>query len=836
MFFSIARSMVDIKQYKIINKISKGGYGEIYKVEHVKSKKKYAAKIMTYNMEDKISEKMIDREVTIMLSYTNPTLVKIYGFSLIDLHNEPNVTLIMELAQNGSLADLLRAIRSALGPPEYDNTYRQIILIGISRGMKYLHDHFIIHRDLSTSNVLLNENLQPIITDFGLSKFIESGFPKNQSIYGGKHQYMAPEIIVFQPYDFKVDVYAFGIVMYEVVMDLVPYPEFEAGKISDYELKDKVVRMNYRPIFSKPIKKSIRSLIERCWSPDPEDRPTFREIFQKLAKKDSDCILNNVDYQKVEEYVSSISDATDFYEKLNEKVESIGKGKEKIIEKPLTNKISELKNFKKETKIDIKKLRSEKERLKEIEQEQCLKNGSFNQDDNSIELLYPSKTFSELYNYAIDQKEIENNKKQIKISIVISGINETDQNFVNNENIDEVTIEPSVKAIGNESFKGCTSLTQVVIPTSVTKIKNNSFFGCKSLKRVFIPSSVKNIGKGAFKGCTELKLITLPSTIKIESNAFEGCNKLNKIINNDLNPYIDINDYQIVGCLEKDVNNCLFKVKNIKTGKKFALKAFNETFDIENNIEYFIKTNITCNDIPGIVKVESFRVPSITPKSNENVNKDFDLSGFLFITKFMKYGNIGNLLKEYLSSNGQKSDKMNPTIRSKIIFGVACTMKQLHNRKIIHNNLNKKTVFLDDKLEPKVGSFYLYDFMNNKDDIKKTQKQQQQNLNINTDFLFFEKCSNDVYDYGVLLYLMFKIRKPIDIQKMVEQDSERTSAIPHHYLQLIRRCLDPERYQRPSFDQITTLLKDDKYALEEFGMKTDLSELHEYQQRIDNDF
>lgn len=129
---------------------------------------------------------MIDREIGIMMTINHPTLIKFFGIT--DFDDEPNVTIIMELAKKGSLADLIKKVQLAQAPIEYTNTLHQIILIGIARGMKYLHDRNIIHRDLSTHNVLIDDYFYPIITDFRMSKYFENDESENNSIYGGKYQ------------------------------------------------------------------------------------------------------------------------------------------------------------------------------------------------------------------------------------------------------------------------------------------------------------------------------------------------------------------------------------------------------------------------------------------------------------------------------------------------------------------------------------------------------------------------------------------------------------------------------------------------------------------------
>ena len=80
-----------------------------------------------------------------MICVKHPTLIKFIGYSKKDFLDESNVTIIMELAKNGSLNDVIESIMKSRGPADYTNTSRQIILVGVARGMKYLHDRNIIH-------------------------------------------------------------------------------------------------------------------------------------------------------------------------------------------------------------------------------------------------------------------------------------------------------------------------------------------------------------------------------------------------------------------------------------------------------------------------------------------------------------------------------------------------------------------------------------------------------------------------------------------------------------------------------------------------------------------
>lgn len=275
--------LINLDNFKVIKKISSGGFGRIYEVQDKKSKEKFAAKIIDAEDENEQIKKMINREIGIMIRLKHQTLVQFYGYALKDFDDHNNVTIIMNLAENSSLASLLQEFQKGLADISYNNTARQKILIGIARGMMYLHKNHIIHRDLKPDNILLDSNYQPLITDFGLSKIYENGRSQYQTQSYGTSIYMAPEVIQGTNYNGKADVYSFSIIMYEILTDTIPFPLFQNQEITLFQFNSKIVNEKYRPEFTSPIKESLKKLIIQCWSADPKDRPTFEEIFNKLA-------------------------------------------------------------------------------------------------------------------------------------------------------------------------------------------------------------------------------------------------------------------------------------------------------------------------------------------------------------------------------------------------------------------------------------------------------------------------------------------------------------------------------------------------------------------------
>ena len=219
----------------------------------------------------------------------------------------------MDYFENGSLMDLIIKDSKGLLPSNFTNTQKQIILVGISLGMMILHSRHIIHRDLKSDNILLDKNYQPKITDFGLSKIYDPSCSMKQSKSNcGTLPYMAPEVINGNEFNTKADVYSFGILMYEVVGGCVAYHD-EISTLSPFKFQENVLK-GHRPKFNFPIKKGLKTMIKKCWSHNPEERPTFCEIFNKLSLSQDDSFfqLENCIYDPVINMFIDDGDMTEY--------------------------------------------------------------------------------------------------------------------------------------------------------------------------------------------------------------------------------------------------------------------------------------------------------------------------------------------------------------------------------------------------------------------------------------------------------------------------------------------------------------------------------------------
>ena len=140
-------------------------------------------------------------------------------------------------------------------------------------GVKYLHEHNIIHRDLKTSNIYLGEGDKIVIGDFGISKI----FNNNQSMsrtFIGTPYYMSPEMLGQQEYDKKADIWSLGCVLYELLTFKTPFNGYNL-----FDLKRKVRGLNFsKRLYEIRCSKELLKILKQMLQFASKERPTIIEI------------------------------------------------------------------------------------------------------------------------------------------------------------------------------------------------------------------------------------------------------------------------------------------------------------------------------------------------------------------------------------------------------------------------------------------------------------------------------------------------------------------------------------------------------------------------------
>ena len=182
----------------------------------------------------------------------------------------------------GTLWDAIYKKRGSLSA-----TQKTLIALGIAYGMKYLHSRRILHCNLNSHNILLDNKVLPKIVDYGLTRLmIFTGYPYGITRKQGSVKWMAPELFQMKPYDFSTDIYSYGMILYELYTEDEPFFE-----LSDSEIINKVVKNERPPLPDN--KSEISNLIQRCWDADPKMRPSFSDICQLFSLNQISFINTN---------------------------------------------------------------------------------------------------------------------------------------------------------------------------------------------------------------------------------------------------------------------------------------------------------------------------------------------------------------------------------------------------------------------------------------------------------------------------------------------------------------------------------------------------------------
>ncbi|KAJ8751749.1 hypothetical protein K2173_025929 [Erythroxylum novogranatense] len=266
----------DLSQLFIGNKFASGAHSRIYR--GIYKQRAVAVKMVRIpNQEEEtraLLEQQFKSEVALLSRLFHPNIVQFIAAC----KKPPVYCIITEYMSQGTL-------RMYLNKKEPYSLSTQTVLrlaLDISRGMEYLHSQGVIHRDLKSNNLLLNEEMRIEVADFGTS-CLETQCRESKGNMG-TYRWMAPEMIKEKAYTRKVDVYSFGIVMWELTTALLPFQG-----MTPVQAAFAVAEKNERPPLPASCQPALANLIKRCWAANPSKRPDFSSIVSALEKYDQ-CV------------------------------------------------------------------------------------------------------------------------------------------------------------------------------------------------------------------------------------------------------------------------------------------------------------------------------------------------------------------------------------------------------------------------------------------------------------------------------------------------------------------------------------------------------------------
>ncbi|GMH06590.1 hypothetical protein Nepgr_008430 [Nepenthes gracilis] len=258
---------IDRSLLKIGSKVACGSYGDLYRGTYCGQE--VAIKILKPEPVRAEVLREFSQEVNIMRKIRHKNVVQFIGACT----QPPNQCIVTEFMSKGSVYEFMHKQRNVFKLPALLRA-----AIDISRGMEYLHQNNVIHRDLKTANLLMDEDGVIKVADFGVARVRDqTGVMTAET---GTYRWMAPEVIEHKPYDHKADVFSFGIVLWELLTGEVTSYSY----LTPLQAAVGVVQKGLRPAIPKNTHPKLADLLKKCWHQDPIRRPDFSEILEILEQ------------------------------------------------------------------------------------------------------------------------------------------------------------------------------------------------------------------------------------------------------------------------------------------------------------------------------------------------------------------------------------------------------------------------------------------------------------------------------------------------------------------------------------------------------------------------
>lgn len=272
-FPNLVPHRLDESEVLLTRKVSTGAFGAVW-LGHYRGQP-VAVKRMVEGEEE---SEAFAHEISTMVRLSHPKIVRFVGCTWT---SSKDLSAVTEFMDGGDVRSLLENRRVDLSWQKEKIS----IAIDIAEGLTYLHTLHppVIHRDLKSSNVMLNKEMVAKLSDFGLSRNLT--FEQTQTAGVGTVRWTAPEVMLGESYSERADIYSFGVVLSELDTREIPFEERSSKNGSgtpDMAIVMKVVRGELRPSFKPECPSVILEIAHACIQFDPALRPSAAEVHQRL--------------------------------------------------------------------------------------------------------------------------------------------------------------------------------------------------------------------------------------------------------------------------------------------------------------------------------------------------------------------------------------------------------------------------------------------------------------------------------------------------------------------------------------------------------------------------
>ncbi len=254
----LPQSLLDT--YRFDGEIGRGGMAIVFRALHRELDRPAAIKLFSCRLDDTVAIGRFENEARVYAALKHPNILRLYDF---DGSTKPPY-MVLELAQGPTLRYLLARRKLAVDCQLLN------LMASLCDGLAYAHERGVVHRDIKPANLfVVGKTIR--IGDFGLATFREAASEPQSDFIVGTPAYMAPELFRAEEATPATDIYALGVVLYEVFVGSRPFLGTNARVLADQHLRKRAPSLDKRLPLVAP---SLRKIIHRCLEKKPELRPS----------------------------------------------------------------------------------------------------------------------------------------------------------------------------------------------------------------------------------------------------------------------------------------------------------------------------------------------------------------------------------------------------------------------------------------------------------------------------------------------------------------------------------------------------------------------------------
>ncbi|NWS29102.1 STK10 kinase, partial [Polioptila caerulea] len=288
--------------WEVVGELGDGAFGKVYKAKNKETGALAAAKVIETKSEDELEDYMV--EIEILATCDHPHIVRLLGA----FYWDGKLWIMIEFCPGGAVDATMLELDRGLTEPQIQVICRQML-----EALQYLHSKRIIHRDLKAGNVLLTQDGDIKLADFGVSAKNMKTLQKRDSFIGTPY-WMAPEVVMCEtmkdtPYDYKADIWSLGITLIEMAQIEPPHHELNPMRVL---LK---IAKSDPPTLSCPSKWSLefRDFLKKALDKNPESRPSAAQLLEHpfVSKVTSNRALRELVAEAKAEVMEEIEESRD---------------------------------------------------------------------------------------------------------------------------------------------------------------------------------------------------------------------------------------------------------------------------------------------------------------------------------------------------------------------------------------------------------------------------------------------------------------------------------------------------------------------------------------------